>query len=84
VVIDNGNRLFASDLYLLLLKKNLVEFSGMRRLNSLPLCKFTDGDVFFKPNTAIYRGDFIGFIETLQEPNFLVNMPENIFFSNTN
>jgi hypothetical protein len=82
-VISSGNRLFAADLYLLLLKKNLVEFSGMKRLSSLPPCEFTKEDVFFKSSTANYRGDFIGFIEALLDTNNSVNVPGTIFFSNT-
>jgi len=55
---------FAHDLYKLLDDKNLRSFFGFDRLNESSELEH-EGFVFFSPETAKFRGDFIGFEKAL-------------------
>ena len=81
--INKGDRLFAKDLYLLLLRKNLVEFSGVKRFDSINLNHLYEENIFFNSGTANYRGDFIGFINVLKESKKIRKLPDFMFFSNS-
>ncbi|MFC1874289.1 hypothetical protein ACFLYX_03200 [Chloroflexota bacterium] len=65
--IRREERDFATDLYDLLDIKNLRGFRGFEGLNSkLILEKLdTSENVFFDAKTAVFRGDFIGFTDSL-------------------
>ncbi len=63
--LDIENESFATDLYNLLIKKNLRKFAGQEILIDLaPLTKNTS-TLFFDAITSNFRGDFIGFQQSL-------------------
>lgn len=64
--LDIATASFASDLYNLLDKKDLRKFAGVSVLHQLRKLKDNPENLFFDPKTAQYRGDFIGFKQTLQ------------------
>jgi len=69
---------FANDLYRLLDKKNLRSFQSFSRLNGIYKGKKLE-KVFFSPQSAIYRGQFLGFEEALA--GFHLTMPvKEIFY----
>ena len=80
-VIKNNERLFAEDLNSLLDKKNLRGYQGTGIfLESMPY--LLDREVvFFEAQSARFRGDFIGFIESLSTVDAIKAYP-NIFFPN--
>lgn len=57
---------FASDLYNLLVKKNLRDYLGTQIFLNLKLGLTPTEFVFFDYMTASFRGDFIGFLNSLQ------------------
>ena len=57
---------FAKDLYSLLVKKNLRDYIGKSIFYNLKMDLTETEIVFFDPRTAIFRGDFIGFVNSLQ------------------
>ena len=75
-------RAFALDLYTLLDYKKLRDYQGAIILySSLPnLCGMQH--VFFKAETARFRGDFIGFTESLVTVDRLTPHKERLFFIN--
>lgn len=76
--LDNENKSFATDLYNLLIKKNLRKYAGQEILvNTSPLIQISS-ILFFDAITAKYRGDFIGFQQSLTE--FSLLQPVNDLF----
>jgi hypothetical protein len=63
--LDIETRCFAEDLYSLLVKKNLRKFAGSEILAALQTLDQSPPRIFFDPTTAQYRGDFLGFINSL-------------------
>lgn len=79
--IKDNERLFAEDLNSLLDKKNLRGYRGPGILyDSIPSLLEREV-IFFEAQTAKFRGDFIGFIESLSTV-FAKKAYSNIFFSN--
>lgn len=65
--LDSETKSFALDLYSLLVKKNLRKFAGQDVFNRLASLKPTSAALFFNAKTAKYRGDFLGFHQSLEE-----------------
>jgi hypothetical protein len=78
--INPETRLFAEDLYNLLLKKNLRNFEGMRVLDKVGKLSKVNKSIFFQANTASYRGDFLGFLPAMQTFTHLNPSPNILFF----
>lgn len=78
--LDKETRCFAEDLYSLFLNKNLRSFAGVEVLTSLKNLHHSSPVLFFDPKTAEHRGDFLGFISSLEESLLLLPSPESIFF----
>ena len=76
------NRNFASDLYLLLVKKNLRAFQSFEQLNYN--YKYNRGFVFFESKTAKFRGKFIGSSDALSGFLLSSNSNKNIYYKNRN
>jgi len=72
--------LFAKDLYCLLLKKNLRYYEGPRVLSAVPALISPGEAIFFNASTAVYRGDFIGFSQALEDRPRMAAVPNQIFF----
>jgi hypothetical protein len=72
-------KLFASDLYDLFIKKNLRNYEGINALPNIHLSRYVE--IFFSARTAQYRGDFVGFIHTLECNNPITKLPATIFFN---
>jgi len=64
--ISTTDRSFAADLYSLLVKKNLRDFIGTQIFVNLQMVLDRRETVFFDYITASFRGDFIGFVNSLQ------------------
>jgi hypothetical protein len=63
-----GTRLFAKDLYDLLVRKKLRNFEGVKVFSILPKALHSMGDrIFFDARSASYRGAFLGFTTTLAD-----------------
>jgi len=72
---------FVFDLYQILDKRNLRDYQGPDfLLKYLPSLK-TFHHIFFQAETAKYRGDFIGFIESLTSSGTIFKPGKSIFFS---
>jgi hypothetical protein len=70
---------FASDLYALLDRKNLRQFSGMKlpkQKNKLQ----AHHRIFFDKRTATFRGEFIGFAESLSSIPLIGRYGKSLFF----
>jgi hypothetical protein len=78
--IKGPERDFSLDLYNLLDKKHLRSFQSITY--SGPLLK-NYSSIFFNAKTAILRGDFIGFIESLSLSKGLKPVGKTVFFSST-
>lgn len=65
-VISLETKLFAEDLYRLLLKKNLRNFEGGKVLSQVSNLKNFRDNIFFQAITARYRGDFLGFLPVME------------------
>jgi len=78
--IKGPERDFSLDLYNLLDKKHLRSFQSITY--SGPLLK-NYSSIFFNAKTAMLRGDFIGFIESLSLPKGLKPVGKTVFFSST-
>jgi hypothetical protein len=72
--------LFAEDLYQLLLKKNLRNFEGVNVLSKTGRLPRHDGAIFFDARTAMYRGDFFGFLPVLGQTRKVLRTPTALFF----
>ncbi|MHC2995466.1 MAG: hypothetical protein IBV53_08210 [Candidatus Atribacteria bacterium] len=78
--IRKSERDFALDLYRLLDKKNLRSFQSITYNG--PLLK-DYSSIFFQAKTAKFRGDFLGFIDSLSLAKGLKLVGKTIFFSST-
>lgn len=63
--LDIESKSFATDLYNLLIKKNLRKFAGQEILIDMSPLKQNTSILFFDAITSKYRGDFIGFQKSL-------------------
>lgn len=70
---------FASDLCNLLDRKNLRSFHGLNSLLPLNLSLNAYGLIFLEAKTVKFRGDFIGFLESLNLNEKIIPV-KNIFF----
>jgi hypothetical protein len=77
-IISHTDRAFALDLYSLLVKKNLRDYIGISIFDNIQTHLKKTETIFFDPKTAIFRGDFIGFINSLQFTN---KIDPNVFKS---
>lgn len=77
--ISDETRLFAEDLYRLLLKKGLRNYEGPSVLAQAAGLTKPQGSIFFQAGTARYRGDFIGFSQAMQDQPALAACPTPIF-----
>jgi len=74
------NKSFASDLYKLLVKKNLRSFRGTDFISGLDADFRRHQKIFFEARTAIFRGDFIGFVDVLYLTDKIHAVGETLFF----
>lgn len=72
--------LFAVDLYNLLDKKKLRSFRSFYKLN-FNLIEKKSENLFFSSETALFRGDFIGFYKSFLDFPAVVKPPKTIFFN---
>lgn len=72
----------ASDLFQLMLKKNLRSFQGFENLTALKHLSKID-NVFFDSTSTRYRGDFMGFIEVLKVFDKITKLEGHIFYNRT-
>lgn len=80
--IKKQERYFALDLYNLLDKKNLRDFQGISSLYNIGAFLKSYTSVFFKARTARFRGDFIGFMQSLSFEKKITPLKKTIFLSN--
>jgi len=81
LIENNTDNLMALDLYHLMLKKNLRKFQGFN-LVTIPEHFSKIENVFFDFKSSKYRGDFIGFIKSLEIFDKKMNLFKgNIFYS---
>jgi hypothetical protein len=78
--ISPETKLFAEDLYRLLLKKNLRNFEGKKVLGQTRKLPNFQDNIFFQANTASYRGDFIGFLPAMETVPNIKSISDNLFF----
>lgn len=79
--LTNEEREFAGDLYRLLCKKGLREYIGIETFSNLRYKPTRFDSIFFKAETASYRGAFIGFCSCFTTEAKLKTPPYSIFFS---
>lgn len=79
--IPSEMRLFATDLYNLLVKKNLRNFEGTSVLSKTRALRDHGDTIFFEAKTATYRGDFIGFLSAFENVSELVPIADRLFYS---
>lgn len=79
--IKKRERDFALDLYNLLDKKNLRDFQSFDTLYNVSTLPENGASIFFESKTAKFRGDFIGFIDSLSSDNKLQLLRKTIFLS---
>lgn len=80
IQIKNHERSFALDLYNLLDKKNLRDFQGLNNLYNKDVLKnYTF--IFFEARTAKFRGDFIGFMQSLSFDKKITPLRNTIFLT---
>lgn len=72
---------FASDLYELLIKKNLRAFDGYESVVKAEM-RGTGGKVFFAYEDAVHRGAFVGFAAVLKDGSG-IRLPATLFFLKT-
>ncbi|GAJ25078.1 unnamed protein product, partial [marine sediment metagenome] len=80
--IKKQERDFALDLYNLLDKKNLRDFLGLSSLYNVSAFLKSYASVFFEARTAKFRGDFIGFMQSLSFEKKISLPKKTIFFNN--
>jgi hypothetical protein len=78
--ISEETRLFAEDLYRLFLKKNLRRYEGRQALEVSLKVKRPGDMLFFRAETATFRGDFIGFIPAFETMPKINPMSEVLFY----
>ena len=79
--ITNQERDFAFDLYNLLDKKNLRKFQSFDILSLMNQYLKPHASVFFNAKTAKFRGDFIGFLNSLPFEKKILMMRKTIFLT---
>ncbi len=79
--IKKQERYFALDLYNLLDKKNLRDFQGLNSLYNVSAFLKSYASVFFEVITAKFRGDFIGFMQSLSFEKKITPLKKTIFLS---
>lgn len=79
--IKKQERDFALDLYNLLDKKNLRDFLGLSSLYNVSTFLKSYAPVFFEARTAKFRGDFIGFMQSLSFDKKITPKKKTIFLS---
>lgn len=79
-------RLFANDLYELLIHKKLRNFEGLKAFSSIPpQLQQQDAALFFEAKSSTYRGTFVGFIPGLSGlKNASLQPSEIIFYTRKN
>ncbi len=75
------DKIFASDLYELLDKKNLRSFIGLSESLFINKALKAQSRIFFDAKMAKFRGDFIGFDESLSAIKPLMILPNYIFLN---
>ncbi len=80
-LLTNEEGEFAGDLYRLLCKKGLREYIGIEIFSNLRYKPMRFDSIFFKAETASYRGAFIGFCSCLTSEAKFKIPPDSIFFS---
>jgi hypothetical protein len=73
-------RAYAEDLYHLLVKKNLRNFEGVKVLSEIERLHHQPGALFFDARTAMYRGDFLGFLPALGQTTRVSKAPGILFY----
>jgi hypothetical protein len=77
--ISLESRLFAEDLYALMVRKKLRNYAGTRLLPHFPFpLDWPPTKIFFDAVSSNYRGDFMGFSNTLA--GFQIYIPVKIFY----
>ncbi len=79
--ISQQERDFALDLYDLLRKKNLRDFQGLDSLCYMTAFIGAYRSVFFEASTAKFRGDFIGFMDSLLFDKKIRSLKKTVFLS---
>ncbi len=75
-------KVFATDLYELLVRKKLRNFEGVKVFSIYPAGLRTKSDnIFFEAKTASYRGAFLGFTATMPDLR-LIRFPSTAIFWN--
>jgi len=82
VDIKKQERDFALDLYNLLDKKNLRDFQGLNSFYNKSVFLRSYTSVFFEAVTSKFRGDFIGFVQSLSFDKKIMPLKETIFLIN--
>ncbi len=78
--ISVETRLFAEDLYKLLIKKKLRNYEGGNVLSNIERINPYERAIFFEFVTASYRGDFIGFQSSLGIMQQISSIPNSLFY----
>lgn len=79
--LSSETRLFANDLYELLVRKKLRNFEGLKVLSALPPALRPKSEaIFFEAKTASHRGAFLGFTTVLADAKRIHSMPGSIFW----
>jgi len=81
VDIKKQERAFALDLYNLLDKKNLRDFQGLNSLYNINAFLRSYTSVFLEAGTAKFRGNFIGFMQSLSFDKKITPVRKTIFLS---
>ncbi|MFC1580071.1 hypothetical protein ACFL4N_04095 [Thermodesulfobacteriota bacterium] len=81
IKLKNQERIFAEDLGKLLDKKNLRDFQGLEFLGIRKMGLKSHPKIFFMGETAKFRGDFLGFVNTLGLEPKMVESKGCIFWS---
>lgn len=79
IQIKETERIFANDLYQLLDKKNLRDFHGFDIYYSKDNILKIYYSIFLNVETTKYRGDFIGFVDSLIFEKKIKSVPKSIF-----
>lgn len=77
--IEKQQRDFALDLYNLLDKKNLRDFQGLDAFCNISYFPKSYAFIFFEAKTAKFRGDFIGFTQSLSSSSKIRTLSKTIF-----
>ena len=78
--VKDRERGFAQDLYDLLDRKNLRDYRGLEAMHRRGTISEHRSAVFFDAGQAEFRGEFIGFMESLASPQRLKPLDGSVFF----